>query len=258
MVMNASRRGRIRRRHSTPGPHAIAPEKRRKWSGRRDSNPRHPPWKGGALPTELLPLGSRARPTSMGPEPVAVRTDDIALGYLGQDTGVARTPDHASHADGLRRRVTVIEVHRAGREAIRAIGAGHVAECVEKSGLSAPSRSPTVDVPRPGGGGTSTSEPIAMCDPRPKTMAVRADNVALGDLVVEAVARPQHRATFRQTEGLGGRVPMVEIHLLRCKTAAAVRARAPAPVTQVGERFGLPPSNAADLAFAMGRVVRDP
>ncbi len=26
------------------------------WSGRRDSNPRQPPWQGGALPAELLPL----------------------------------------------------------------------------------------------------------------------------------------------------------------------------------------------------------
>ena len=26
-----------------------------KWSGRRDSDPRHPPWQGGTLPTELLP-----------------------------------------------------------------------------------------------------------------------------------------------------------------------------------------------------------
>ena len=26
-----------------------------KWSGRQDSNLRHPPWKGGALPTELRP-----------------------------------------------------------------------------------------------------------------------------------------------------------------------------------------------------------
>ena len=25
------------------------------WSGRRDSNPRHPAWKASALPTELLP-----------------------------------------------------------------------------------------------------------------------------------------------------------------------------------------------------------
>ena len=28
---------------------------RDQWSGRRGSNPRHPPWEGGTLPTELLP-----------------------------------------------------------------------------------------------------------------------------------------------------------------------------------------------------------
>ena len=27
----------------------------KKWSGRRDSDPRHPPWQGGTIPTELLP-----------------------------------------------------------------------------------------------------------------------------------------------------------------------------------------------------------
>ena len=27
----------------------------KKWSGRRDSDPRHPPWQGGTLPAELLP-----------------------------------------------------------------------------------------------------------------------------------------------------------------------------------------------------------
>ena len=31
----------------------------REWSGRQDSNLRHPPWKGGALPTELRPHRTR-------------------------------------------------------------------------------------------------------------------------------------------------------------------------------------------------------
>src|SRR5204863_989284 len=31
----------------------------KKWSGRRDSNPRPSPWQGDALPTEPLPLGYR-------------------------------------------------------------------------------------------------------------------------------------------------------------------------------------------------------
>ncbi len=30
-----------------------------KWSGKRDSNSRPPPWQGGALPTELFPLLNR-------------------------------------------------------------------------------------------------------------------------------------------------------------------------------------------------------
>gem|GEM_PF-390992 len=38
------------------------------WSGRRDSNSRHPAWKAGALPTELLPLrSSQAAPSGISP-----------------------------------------------------------------------------------------------------------------------------------------------------------------------------------------------
>ena len=33
------------------------------WSGRRDSNSRHPAWKAGALPTELLPLACLSNKT---------------------------------------------------------------------------------------------------------------------------------------------------------------------------------------------------
>ncbi len=33
----------------------------RNWSGRRDSNPRHPAWKASALPTELLPHSHHPR-----------------------------------------------------------------------------------------------------------------------------------------------------------------------------------------------------
>ena len=29
--------------------------RKKKWSGKRDSNPRHLPWQGRALPTELFP-----------------------------------------------------------------------------------------------------------------------------------------------------------------------------------------------------------
>src|SRR5262245_24184150 len=35
-----------------------------RWSGRRDSNPRQPAWKAGALPAELHPRGSWSRPAA--------------------------------------------------------------------------------------------------------------------------------------------------------------------------------------------------
>src|SRR6202012_3566054 len=39
----------------TKKPLVLFPAAFRKWSGRRDSNSRRPPWQGGALPTELRP-----------------------------------------------------------------------------------------------------------------------------------------------------------------------------------------------------------
>ena len=41
----------------------------REWSGRQDSNLRHPPWKGGALPTELRPHRTREMVEREGFEP---------------------------------------------------------------------------------------------------------------------------------------------------------------------------------------------
>src|SRR5258708_3008785 len=52
-----------------------------KWSGRRDSNSRRPPWQGGGLPTELLP---RERGGVF-------------------DSGFARQPDYLLHAFGRAR-----------------------------------------------------------------------------------------------------------------------------------------------------------
>ena len=36
------------------------------WSGRRDSNPRHPAWKASALPTDFPDRRSRQRTTEAG------------------------------------------------------------------------------------------------------------------------------------------------------------------------------------------------
>ena len=50
----ARRRGSGRTSRDSP-----APAGAKKWSGRRDSNPRPSPWQGDALPTEPLPLEDR-------------------------------------------------------------------------------------------------------------------------------------------------------------------------------------------------------
>ena len=70
----------------------------RKWSGRRDSNPRPSPWQGDALPTEPLPLGMST--TGSGGAESQDRTGDTAifsrvlyqLSYLGPMANQARLP----------------------------------------------------------------------------------------------------------------------------------------------------------------------
>jgi hypothetical protein len=56
------RRGSGRRPREIPGACRA-----RKWSGRRDSNPRPSPWQGDALPTEPLPLDERDHQRSVVP-----------------------------------------------------------------------------------------------------------------------------------------------------------------------------------------------
>src|SRR5215210_1709757 len=61
------------------------------WSGRRDSNPRPPPWQGGALPTEPRPHGllhskSRRLPDVLQP------LDQPCPGARGLASGGAESP----------------------------------------------------------------------------------------------------------------------------------------------------------------------
>src|SRR6476619_7570964 len=80
---------------------AVSP-RTKKWSGRRDSNPRPSPWQGDALPTEPLPLGA-ARRRDVGAESQS-RTGDTAifsrvlyqLSYLGPASPPGRKPARRS------------------------------------------------------------------------------------------------------------------------------------------------------------------
>src|SRR5206468_12571143 len=102
----------IRRRGSggSSGEPPVA-SRARKWSGRRDSNPRPSPWQGDALPTEPLPLDARDHRRNDGAESQD-RTGDTAifsrvlyqLSYLGPMANQARSPVGAGeNTTGLRR-----------------------------------------------------------------------------------------------------------------------------------------------------------
>ena len=93
------------------------------WSGRRVSNPRHAAWKAAALPTELLPPGSRPplyRPTARGigrPAAAAsaasgrreVRRDRIFVSGLLRPKWSAPTPNTGP----MRARTRRIHAHAA-------------------------------------------------------------------------------------------------------------------------------------------------
>jgi hypothetical protein len=187
---------------------------------------------------------------------VAVRADDIALGRLGQDARLSRAPDQPSHADRLRRRISMVEVHRAGWEASTAIGTGDIPQGVQESRVEAPSRPPAVDVSRSSSGGALPSQPLAVPDPGSDPMAVRADHIAFRGLIQEPDARHQHRPALGQPEGLGRGIPMIEIHLMRGESPATVRARDSTKVPQEFERSGLARADTGKLALAVPRVIR--
>jgi len=62
---------------------------------------------------------------------MTVRADDIALGSLGKDPINAGAAHKRSDARDFRRRVPVIEVHRALGESTAAIGTRHRPQLVE-------------------------------------------------------------------------------------------------------------------------------
>ena len=85
---------------------AIELHPRKKWSGRRGSDSRPPPWQGGALPTELLPhIGCQRKVRAMRLELIRHRHQILSLARLpfrharvrpeadGNDPLEIRTPD---------------------------------------------------------------------------------------------------------------------------------------------------------------------
>lgn len=75
---------------------------------------------------------------------MAVRADDIAQGYLGQDASAAMT-DESSHRGTFGRGIAMVELEDPRREAAPAIDAWSGAQLVEKRSVGSPSRTLVLD-----------------------------------------------------------------------------------------------------------------
>jgi hypothetical protein len=151
------------------------------------------------LPAELLPLvqAISARKRS---RPMAVRTHDIALRDLGQDSIVSGTTDQRWDPGALLLGIAMVEVHRAGRVAAAAVRAGYVSDLIEHRRLTPPIRPPLVQPLGSAWDPMPNSSPVLCAAAEPVTIG--ADDVALGDLRKHAPSGHQHRAARHDVECL--------------------------------------------------------
>ena len=75
------------------------------WSGRRDSNPRHRPWQGRTLPTELLPLANPQHSTCAAPRkpPTPSKRCATSCGRGGLQASRARSRGAATDSQSRER-----------------------------------------------------------------------------------------------------------------------------------------------------------
>ena len=75
------------------------------WSGRRDSNPRHRPWQGRTLPTELLPLANPQHSTHAAPRkpPPTSKLCPTSCGGSGLQASGARSSGSATGSQSRER-----------------------------------------------------------------------------------------------------------------------------------------------------------
>jgi len=161
----------------------------------------------------------------MCPRAMAVRADDIALGYFCQDPVLSRTADHSCDSGYLARRLAMIEVHSARCEPSAAIGARNAAQVVEELTLGAPVVSLAVQVARRPLAALCLFKPPTMLIARTYSVADRTYDIALGDFCEEPSARCAHCRATCQPEGLERWLPMIEVHLIGSERLSAVGSR---------------------------------
>jgi hypothetical protein len=186
---------------------------------------------------------------------MAVRAHDIALGDLGQDASVPCPTDQRRNTGKLRLSIAVIEVHRARLKSAAAVEARDVSQTIEHRSLSAPRRPLLLKAFR--GPRVTGCDSCSVLLPGTQAMAVRTDDVALGNLGKDLRRRRQRRPAGHHIERLGRGIPMIEVHLVWLEAFSTVGARDSTEVAEQLDHAGLADANPLQLGLPVSAVILD-
>ena len=113
---------------------------------------------------------------------MTIRTDDIALGSLGQQALRPNAADESGDARDFRGWISVIEIHRARRKSPLAVRARHSPKVVQHARVSTPATTQPFDISGSRHRWTGVGELLRVRNPGAYPMTVRADDVAFLDL----------------------------------------------------------------------------
>lgn len=186
---------------------------------------------------------------------MAVRADDIALGGLGKDPGQAGSPDKRGKPRRLRRRISVIKVHRALGESSATVRTWDRPQLIKDICLIAPSEALFFDSRRHGW--RPRCKPLPVTASTSQAVAVRADDVALRCLGEDLLATLESGSSRAERECLLGGISVIEVHLVACEPTSAVGARDFPELAQKRGRGFLALPHPLDLGLPIGQVVGD-
>jgi hypothetical protein len=93
-------------------------------------------FRAGRVASYTIPhRGHKPSRTLRRTDPVTVRADDVALGDLGKEARPRPPLERAADVGQLVRAVSVIEVHRTGREPLAAVGARNILQFSQPRGV---------------------------------------------------------------------------------------------------------------------------
>jgi hypothetical protein len=88
-------------------------------------------------------------------------------------------------------------------------------------------------------------------------MAVGADDIALGQFVLQPCLGSEHCPTRRQPKQFGRRIPVVEVHLMGLEGSPAIGAGSATNIPQERQSGILSLADSRNLRLTIPRVVQD-